>query len=468
MKNLATSLILLLVVAAIGGWIYFNERGPVSRTGATVLLRAQPQRVSSIGIQAPGSAPLEMTRTKNGWQVHRGGTNSIAVPADDSMIDEVLRSTQLLQSGAVTTETNAEKLKEFGLDTPRGTLTIDNAKIEFGDKARFDPTKVYARVIAQGAPQIALLPASLAEFVTRPFDAWRDKAPLRVPVQDVTTLKIRSPQFTASFERILKGEGGEDDQWRMVAPLQVRADAGTIQALLQQLNIARTPRFLEDNPSSPATWGLEKPFAVIEVGTGGGGGSTLHIGKALDDGTRAAQNLKSPVVFALPPSILQLLARPLADWRDRQLLRFSTQDVQKITVSARGQITTLVKDGAGWKRQTRTSNDVSEKSTVRVSQAAFDIMIGLQGLNANDFVNAPLSLQTYGLNKPAVEITLQSNEWNAPKKIRLASKNGKVFAQIAENDDNQNGEYPNRLAVLPSDALQTFKLAFDALFETSD
>jgi hypothetical protein len=459
MKNLATSFVLLLIVAAIGGWIYFNERGPVSQTGATVLLRAQPQNVSSIALQAPGSAPLEMTRQKNGWQVHRGGTNSIAVPADDDLIKELLRSTQLLQSSAIITETDTAKLKEYGLAVPRVTLIIDDAKIEFGDVARFDPTKIYARVTAQSASQIALLPASLAQFVAKPFDAWRDKAALRVQTEDVSQLKIQSPQFTASFERVFKGEGDEEDQWRMLSPLQVRADTGTIQALLQQLNSARTPQFLEDKPQDEAKWGLAKPFAVVEVGGGRQAGSTLRVGKPVQGGLRAAQNSRSPVVFVLPSSIANILARPLSDWRDRQLLRFSTQDVQSVHIAARGQTTTLVKNGESWKRETQNSK-AAQTSDALAAQAALDVMIGLQGFDANGFVDDPPSLQTYGLDKPAVEIELKSSQWNAPKRVRLASANGKVFAQVAEDGKG----YPNTLAVLPPDSLQTFKLAFDALF----
>jgi hypothetical protein len=460
MKNLATSLILLLVVAAIGGWIYFNERGPVSQTGATVLLRAQPQNVSSIAVQAPGSAPLEITRKKEGWQVHRGGTNSIAVPADDGMIEELLRATQLLQSSAIVDEADPSKLKEFGLAAPRGTLIINAAKIEFGNVASFDPTKIYARVSTQGAPQIALLPASLAQFVAKPFDAWRDKAALRVQAENVSKLKIHSSQFTASFERVFKGEGDEEDQWRMLSPLQVRADTGIIQALIQQLNDAKTPQFLEDNPRDEAKWGLTKPFATVEADGGAGAGSTLRVGKRVEGGLRAAQNSRSPVVFALPSSIANILARPLSDWRDRQLLRFSTQDVQSLQISARGQTMTLVKSGESWKRETQNPKTATQTSDALAAQAALDVMIGLQGFDVADFVNNPPALKTYGLDQPTVEIQLKSSQWNAPKKVRLASKNGKVFAQVAED----GGAYPSTLAVLPPDSLQTFKLAFDALF----
>ena len=120
----------------------------------------------------------------------------------------------------------------------------------------------------------------------------------------------------------------------------------------------------------------------------------------------------------------------------------------------------FITNGESWKREMRNAKAAAQTPAALNSQAALDVMIGLQGFDAGDFINNPPSLQTYGLDKPTVEIELKSSVWNAPKKVRLASKNGKVFAQVAED----GGAYPNTISVLPSDSLQTFKLAFDALF----
>lgn len=452
MKQLYTTLALFVVAAGIGGWIYFNERGPVAQTGSAVLLRVLPQNVNSLTLESASQERLEITRQNEGWQVHRVGTKSVAVPADSEAIDQLLAATQLLQSGAVVQEEDASKLDEFGLEKPAGTLIVNEAKIEFGKKPTFDPSKIYTRVTNNSAPQIALLPASLAEFVAKPFNDWRDKSALRVKAEDVTQLLVNAPAIQANFERILKGEDGEPDQWLMKTPVEDRADAGAIRSLLEQLSLAKAPRFLEDNPQDLAKWGLEKPVANLEVVTPGGK-STLRIGKVVEGG-RAAQNSISRVVFVAPESLLDLLSRPHRDWRDKQILRFSIQDVENLKVSARGREASLQYDGSQWNRAGGV-----EKDAKGTSQAALDILIGLQGLTAQNFINRPKSLSPYGLDKPVFQAELSGSAWNAPKTIQIGNRNGKIYAHVAET-----GDYKDSIYVLPANSLDAFKLALNVMF----
>ncbi len=452
MKQLYTTLALFVVVAGVGGWIYFNERGPVAQTGNAVLLRVLPENVQTLVVQPPSQQRLEITRNKESWQVHRVGTKSVSVPADIDLIEALLQNAQLLQSSAVVEQGDTAKLSEYGLDKPSGTLIINEAKIEFGRKPPFDPSKIYARVTTTAKPQIALIPASLSEFVAKPFNDWRDKAVLRVKAEDTTALKVNAPAIKASFERILKSEDDEPDQWLMKTPVEDRADTGAIRVLFDQLAQAKTPQFLDDNPQDLAKWGLDKPVADVEVTTNGVK-STLHIGKVVPGG-RAAQNSISKVVFIAPEVVLDLLSRSHRNWRDKQVLRFSTQDVQSMKVKARGSETLLSSDGTSWK----LTEGGKAANTAGVPQAALDVLIGLQGLTAQDFVNHPKELKVYGLDKPTLQIELQSNDWNAPKIIQLSPAGGKVYARVAET-----GDYKATVYVLPSTSLESFKLALDAL-----
>lgn len=452
MKQLYTTLALLVVVAGVGGWIYFNERGPVSQTGNAVLLRILPENVQALVIEPASQQRLEITRNKDGWQVHRVGTKSVSVPADSDIVDALLDATQLLESPAVVEANDESKLAEFGLERPSSTLIINDAKIEFGRKPSFDATAIYARVTSSGKPQITLLPVNIAELVDRPFSDWRDKAALRVKAEDTTQLKVNTPAIKASFERIFKGRDGEPDQWLMKTPVEDRADAGTIRVLFDQLAQTKTPQFLEDNPQNLAKWGLDKPMADLEVTTAGVKNS-LRIGKVVPGG-RAAQNSISHVVFVVPETVLDLLSRPHRNWRDKQILRYSTQDVQSMKVTARGKAALLRYDGKSW------GLSVGDKSanTAGVPQAAVDILVGLQGLMAQDFINQLKDLKTYGLDKPALQVELQSSDWNAPKIIQLGSAGGKVYARVAET-----GDYKATVYILPSTSLESFNLALDAL-----
>lgn len=453
MKNLVTSLLLFLVVAAVGGWIYFNERGPVAETGTTVLLRTQAEQVRSFVLEPETGERLEFARQKEGWLVHRVGANSVAVPADDESVEELLEALQLLQSGAIVEASGADKLQEYGLDVPIGKIIVGEAKLEFGKKPYFDPSQIYARVTDRGASRIALLSAQLATFLEDSFDTWRDKSALRVNAEEVTELRIRSSAFEAEFQRTFQSEPGELDLWQVVKPINGRADAEIIQALLQQFTLSKTPRFLEDNPKELAKWGLDQPTTTVEVTTREGK-STLRIGKEVEGG-RTAQNSISDVVFVVDDSILDPLSEPLSEWRDKKLVRFSVEDLQRLRVAARGQEANLVRKGDEWSRAEGAKPQVPSSAA---TSAVTDISLGLQNLSALEFIDRPDSESTFGLEKPVLEVGLFSGEWRTPKRIRFVLKDGKVYARVNEEKKD------SPVYRLDSQTLETFKIALDALF----
>ncbi len=61
MKSLRSSLALFIIVALFGAYIYFNERGPIADSGAVVLLRTDPQKITQITLSQDG-APLTLKK----------------------------------------------------------------------------------------------------------------------------------------------------------------------------------------------------------------------------------------------------------------------------------------------------------------------------------------------------------------------------------------------------------------------
>ena len=66
MKSLRSTLLLFVVVAALGGYIWFNERGPIAQIGATVLLRNDPNTVRGLAMQWHG-APVVLRKNGSLW-----------------------------------------------------------------------------------------------------------------------------------------------------------------------------------------------------------------------------------------------------------------------------------------------------------------------------------------------------------------------------------------------------------------
>lgn len=126
MKSLRSTLILLLIVAVVGGYIYFNERGPVAVTGSIVLLRTDPARVETIRLSQPMQQDIVLVKDGKQWKVRR--EKLPALPADPDAVKSLLDSVQLLQAPSALPNT-PEKLREYGLDKPRSTLRLEDATL---------------------------------------------------------------------------------------------------------------------------------------------------------------------------------------------------------------------------------------------------------------------------------------------------------------------------------------------------
>jgi hypothetical protein len=341
---------------------------------------------------------------------------------------------------------------------------VGDAKIEFGTKPSFDASKVYARVTSrqtQGAPggtQIALVPATLADFPSKPFDDWRDKSVLRIKPIDVSKLQLHAPAVNASFERTAMGGENELDKWKVTAPVEAPADAGTIVTLLQELQSTKATKFLEDNPKNLARWELDKPLVTLDLTTPDGARS-LKIGKKVSGG-RAAQNSFSNAVFVVPDTLLTVIDRPLRDWRDKAILKFDKKQVKSVRVKARGQSATFENDPSNTQTPWKRTDAGAARTTPKIaSQNMLDISLGLDGLKATDFIDAPGAPSTYGFDRPALELGLTSSEWSGETTLQLGEKNGKMYARVG-----RSGQFDAPVYEVTRSTLDAFRPALDSLF----
>ena len=253
MKSLRSSLALFIIVALFGAYIYFNERGPIADSGSVVLLRTDPQKITQITLSQDG-APLTLKKEGATWKVQRD-KSPVAVPADADAVQNLLNDLQLVQAPQALAD-DLKTRKDFGLEKPLASLQIADAKLEFGSQPSFDSGKVYTRISSGGKTQVALLPDSLKTAAIRPFADWRDKAVLRIRADEVQNVSVKAPAITANFEKTKSGEEGAASEWKVVKPVDAKAESSTIESLLSQMTNTLAPKFFDDNPKSLKEWGL--------------------------------------------------------------------------------------------------------------------------------------------------------------------------------------------------------------------
>jgi len=94
------------------------------------------------------------------------------------------------------------------------------------------------------------------------FRQWR--TPFLFSRADVECTRLVCEQRTqGGVERIEVVREGP--QWRLVSPLNTRADRGAIERWLEALERAQTSGFVADNPTELLPFGLDRPTTMVEV-----------------------------------------------------------------------------------------------------------------------------------------------------------------------------------------------------------
>lgn len=189
----------------------------------------------------------------------------------------------------------------------------------------------------------------------------------------------------------------DEERWDLEAPVADKADRLSINGFMDGLRDAEVIRWVED--ASPNELGLEPPRATWTIGTKKGR-ATLDVGgdAPLNAGLYVRANGR---VALVPKSLEETLLRPVSDFRSKELVASSEQDVLKFSIFSGGkELLAFEHDGDAW-RLTAPFKDAGDLGKL---QAILDDAC----LCPIDHVveDNPKDLAKYGLNPPDKTVKL--------------------------------------------------------------
>jgi len=198
----------------------------------------------------------------------------------------------------------------------------------------------------------------------------------------------------------------QGEHWQIVKPLRVRADDQKVNDLLAQITTSRIQQFVADDRGDLHPYGLAEPRGTVTIFTADDKqGQLLQIGgvpeKAKDQ--VYVRFTSRNFVYTLPKKIEEVLNTRPNDLRDRHLVRFDENQLDRITIDAPGKDkTVLVRKGEVWTIANR-NNTAANAGEVR---RLIDLIAAEQ---VTKFVEDVASdLPRYGLDKPQLIVTLSS------------------------------------------------------------
>ena len=410
-----STLVVVLLAAALGGYVYYSEvRHPTEKPAEDApkpLYKFQSDDIASIRLTRAGeSGPVVLERGEQGWAI----TSPIETRADRANVDS-LADTLARVASTRTLPADPKRMKEYGLEPPAATVEFRLKKgqehtLELGAKD-FSGMDVYA--MEGGAKDLLLVPDTVLTEATRPLLDLRDRAVIELPSWTLTEMDFRTSKSKFRLEK--KG-----DYWRMTEPQDAPADSDEESGLSSSLSSAKFTAVEDEqapDKTEAARYGLTAPEVTVHVRNEQGSEATLLIGKK-DGNSYYARDASRSLVFRVEDSLVKkFLDASFENLRDKHVLRANADDFSRLSIQNQKLSMTATRTSEG-KWQVEDPTDLKGR-TMNV----WHVFEPLNTSKAAEVIDYPTGAILAKLAKPAVEIKLTDAK-GAVTTVAVSAKDG--------------------------------------------
>lgn len=377
MRSVTTTLVLVAVLAGLGGYIYFVEmkRDPAATEAkAKAFEGVAADDIEDVTIRSADGETTHVTKEGDGWKL----VEPVDTSADAGEISTITGALATLDIQRVVEEKAAD-LKPYGLEQARIDVSFRKKgdgtvrRILIGDKT---PTggELYAKLPDQ--PRVFLVSSYLDASFNKGTFALRDKRVLGMARDKVDGLEVTAGATTLQFAK-------RDTEWMVVKPVRARADYAAVEGAIERLNSVQMQTIADPAPTNVATYGLDAPIATITASMGSAR-ATLTLG-AMDGANVFAKDSSRPMVFTVAPTVQTDLVKEAGEYRRKDLFDARSFTATRAEFTRDGATVVLEKttDKGGkdvWKTGSGTTLDLAK---------AEDILTKVSGLRALSFDAVP-------------------------------------------------------------------------------
>jgi hypothetical protein len=262
-RGLTSTLILVVVLAGLGAYIYFvdSKRPAPAADGSTAakekVFTVDPDKINELRITYQGQTAA-LKKEGAGWKM----TEPAQIDADPPEAIGVASALSNVEIVRVVDD-NAANLEQFGLANPAitveyktdggasGTLRLGNKNATQGE--------IYA--LKNDEKRVFLVSAfQETSFNRTPFDL-RDKKILKFDREKADSLVLARGANAIEMART-------GSEWKVTRPVPSRSDYTAIEGFLTRLSSSNMSKLVEENPKDLAKYGLDKPAMTVTIGAG--------------------------------------------------------------------------------------------------------------------------------------------------------------------------------------------------------
>ncbi len=391
MKPLRNILILLLVIAVLGGGFYWviqyepkQEETPTSDIQTVNMFHVEKSDIASLEVES-ATETYTVSRSGESWIIN----DNPEIKANQSKIE-----TLLYESASVTArellEENATNLIQYGLDLPSRSVTVTlkdgkTHKILIGNTT-LDGSLCY--LMMEGETKVYTKSATGCDSLASSLSRLLETDIYSMNAEDVSKISIKkagAEEILLVREQVSVNEASEPlYEWQMKNPLVKTGNAYNVEELLMENIVTQSALLVIPAGEQKGDYGLSKPQAEYSI-ENQDGSKRYHItvGQPQEDGTYIRLSGDS-AIYQVSSSTLDFLEPGYRDLVDKLIHIENIQDVKTILVKGGGKSFLLDISGSKFKINDK---EIEEKKFRKTYQAVI-------GLTMDDYTNEPVAGET--------------------------------------------------------------------------
>ena len=414
MKGLRSFLVLLIVAAGLGGYLYYDSKREPSNPNKLekVFPALQSDKIDKVTVKSDKGETTTVQKQGAGWQL----TQPVATGADESELSGITSNLASMEVQRVVDDQPGD-IKQYGLDPARIEVAFASGgkehKVLLGQKT---PTgsDMYAKL--PDKPRVFLISSYLDTTFNKSTFDLRDKTILKIDREKTDRLEIQTSDHTLKLAK-------QGSDWKIASPVEARADFGAIEGILGRLNSAPMKSIVATDVTDPTDkrlkdFGLDKPEITVHVGAGSSQAG-LAIGKTAAEGTVYAKDLSRPMVFTVEKALADELKKSSDDFRVKDLFDARSFNTTRLDITYKGQTLAFARDKDTWK-QMAPANKAADSAKMDA------LLTALTGARATTFAD---KVTATGLESPELTVTVKYEDGQKQEKVSFARRGTDVFAR---------------------------------------
>jgi len=243
-------------------------------------------------------------------------------------------------------------------------------------------------------------------------------------LQDFDRDAVISIEIEGGNGRVRLERTGEE--WRLREPLDYPADTSKVSSTLASLANLEADRRLGADEFDPAAYGLDEPDLSVEMRTAEDEVIALVIGDEMPLGSKRALRLREGGEIVLASGwFVNDLDREVDEWRSREVVDVSADQVASIDIEAGGDHIKAVRVNDEWKL-------LSPLEDLADPDHLLALVSELDSLRIEEFPSEGVSPADLGLDAPEYEIVLVRSDGLEPLRLDLgATRDGEGGTEVA-------------------------------------